>query len=240
MQHFPFSFLGLSAHHTMIALFHLSLFSLYHAKRCCYLLCRPASTSPFLLIPGFLSSYHLRGFMWVLTRPVSFSSSCISLGERALQVACQALVGRWARWEGDIAEVEYTPVAAFAVCVTVHIMYLLLFLWSPKQVLSSATQKHPCPLEGLSSDRWTCPKTSTGHHHLWCRLSVVRDGSSGSSSVILTHRHTVTRKTCCGLVTTASNISPFLQTVLAKPLEKWDMFITTSYWMFTAHSAAKR
>lgn len=63
MQPFPFSFLGLSALHAMIALFYLSLFSLYHAKRYCYLFFRPVSTSPFFLIPGLLSSCHLRGFM---------------------------------------------------------------------------------------------------------------------------------------------------------------------------------
>lgn len=238
MQHFPFSFLGLSAHHAMIALFYLSLFSLYHTKRYCYLLYRPVSTSPFPLIPGLLSSCHLRGFVWLLTRPLCFSSSCLSFWEKTLQVACWPLVGRWARWEGDIAEVEYTHVAAFAVCITVDPMYLLLFFWLPKLILSTATQKHPHPLEGLSSDRWTCPKSSIGHYQLWHRWAVVRDGSSSPPSVILTHRHM--RKTCCGLVTTASNVSPFLQTVLAKPHEKWDMFITASYWMFTAHSAAKR
>lgn len=61
MQPFPFPFLGLCALHAMIALFYLSLFSLYHAKSYCYLLFRPMSTSPFLLILGFLPSYHLRG-----------------------------------------------------------------------------------------------------------------------------------------------------------------------------------
>lgn len=189
MQHFPFSFLGLSAHYAMIAVFYLSLFSLYHAKRYCYLLYRPGSTSPFLLIPGFLSSYHLKGFMWLPTRPLSSSYSCLSFGEKTLQVACQALVGRWARWEGDIAVVEYTHVAAFAMCITVDHMYLLLFFWSPNLILSTATQKHPHPLEGLSSDRWTCPESSTGHHQLWHRWAVVRDGSSSPSSVILTHSH---------------------------------------------------
>lgn len=118
MQPFPFPFLGLCALHAMIALFYLSLFSLYHAKSYCCLLFRPMSTSPFLLILGFLPSYHLRGFMWRLfTRPLCFSSSCLSLGEKTLQVACQALVARWARWEGDVAEVELTNVAAFATCI---------------------------------------------------------------------------------------------------------------------------
>lgn len=238
MQPFPFSFLGLSALHAMIALFYLSLFSLYHAKRYWYLLFRPVSTSPFLLIPGFLSSYHLRELVWLLTWPLCFSSSCLSLGEKTLQFACQALA--WARWEGDIAEAEYIHVAVFATGITVNPMYLLLFFWSPKLILSTDTQKHLHALEGLSSERWTCPKTSTGHHQLWCRWAEVRDGSSSPTSGIVTHRPTATRKTCRGLVTTASNISPFLQTVLAKPPEKWDMFITASYWMFTAHSAAKR
>lgn len=84
----------------------------------CYLLLRPMSTSSFLLILRFLPSYHLRGFVWLLlTRPLCFSSSCLSLGEKTLQVACQALVGRWAKWEGDIAEMEHTNVAAFATCI---------------------------------------------------------------------------------------------------------------------------
>lgn len=42
-------------------------------------------------------------------------------------------------------------------------MYLLLFFWSLKLILSTATQKHLHPLEGLSSDRWTWPKSSIGH-----------------------------------------------------------------------------
>lgn len=102
MQPFPFPFLGLCALHAMISLFYLSLFSLYHAKSYCYLLFRPMSTSPFLLILGFLLSYRLRGFMWLLlTSLLCFSSSCLSLEEKTFQVACQASVGRWARWEWD-------------------------------------------------------------------------------------------------------------------------------------------
>lgn len=94
---------------------YLSSFSLYHAKRYYYLLYRPVSTSPFLLIPEFLSSCHLREFVWLLHRPLCFSSS----SWREDSSGCMlALVGRWARWEGDIAEVEYTHVAAFAMCIT--------------------------------------------------------------------------------------------------------------------------
>lgn len=61
---------------------YLSLFSLYRAKSYCYLLFRPISTSPFLVILGFLLSHHLRVFMWqLLTRPLCFSSSRLFLGE---------------------------------------------------------------------------------------------------------------------------------------------------------------
>lgn len=125
MQPFPFPFLGLCALHPMVALFYLNLFSLYHAKSYCCLLFRPISTSPSLLMLGFLLSHHLRGFMWLLlSRPLCFSSSSLFLGEKTLQIACQALVGRWARWEGDIAEVEHTNIATFATYIawTVYIL----------------------------------------------------------------------------------------------------------------------
>lgn len=144
-QPFSFSFLGLCALHATIALF--CLFSLYHAKSCCYLLFRPMSTSPFLLILGLLLFNHLRGFVQLLTTSLCFSSSCLSLGEKTLCIACQALAGRWTRWEGDAPVMEHTNVAAFATASHgLSIPFAILpviqtdsFLWLPEHIFCKAS-----------------------------------------------------------------------------------------------------
>lgn len=91
-------------------------------------------------------------------------------------------------------------------------VHLVLFFQLPKLVLSADAQNVS---SGKSQLRQV--ELPLNEHSSSSPLRQMGCGSPCPSSVILTHSR---GKTCSGLVTIASNLSPFLQTVLAKHPEK--------------------
>lgn len=130
---------------------YFSLFSLYHAKSCCYLLFRPMSTSPYLLIPGFPLPYHLWDFMWFLpARPLCFYLPAFLLDKGPFRL--HATQGQDRQEDrGGHCWGEHTAVAGFATCIMWALCILRCSSSCPNWFFALIPRM--CLLESLNSGR---------------------------------------------------------------------------------------